>query len=260
MAIKVVQNHVFGMLLLALSGLSATAPVAAADIHVLATNNMRRILGPVTDAFLAASGHRVTIDYDTGGAITRRIKDGAAFDVVITQRDPANDLVASGQLDGSTLSDFAKSSIDVIIRAGTARPDISSVETFRDALLKASHVAFTDPSSGGLVGTYFAKVLRDLQIEDALKGKIMLVPPPGAAVGERVARGDADIGINQKAELLGVPGIEFIGALPGPLNLVLPVTSGLSRATTQKNAAAAFQAFLTSSAAAPAIRAGGMEP
>src|SRR5262249_5060448 len=125
-------------------------------------------------------------------------------------------------------------------RRGAQRPDSASPEALKRALIAAKSVAH---SKTGMSGIYFPTVLARLGIADAMKGKIV-IPDPGTPVGEVVAKGDAEIGIQQISELLPVAGVEIVGPLPDALQKITIFSAGVLAAAKEPDVAAALLKFV----------------
>ena len=147
----------------------------------------------------------------------------------------------------------------MVVRAGAAKPDISSVETLRSTLVAAKSIAYSDSGSG----TYLSTTLfPKLGIADEVAGKSRKVrgPPSGEPVAAVVARGEAEIGFQQVSELIHVPGITFVGAIPAEVQPVTFFAAALTSTVQRPQAASALIRFLASPEAAPAIAKAGLKP
>jgi molybdate transport system substrate-binding protein len=209
--------------------------------------------------FEEQTGHKLAITYGTTGSIVKRIMGGEAADLVIATAPAVQNLVKSGKaIPGSNLS-IASTGIGIAVRAGTPKPDVSSVETFKNSLLAAMSVAYSDPADGAASGIHFAKVLQRLGIADQMKPKSKLVGG-GGNVGEVVAKGKAEIAVQMTSELLPVAGITYVGPLPAELQDMTIFAAGICTNTTQRDAAKALIEFLSSPAMEPKLKATGLEP
>ena len=189
--------------------------------------------------------------------------EGEATDVVITTSAAIEELGRQGKVLPMTATAVARSAIGVAVRAGSPRPDVGSLDAFRLALRNARSIAIADPATGSPSGNHLARVLDRLGMTAELGAKIKWVG--GAAggvvvVGDVVARGEAEIGLQQVAEILAVPGIDLAGALPAELQHVTVFSAAVTAAATDGPLARRVIAFLASAAAASAIKAKGMEP
>jgi molybdate transport system substrate-binding protein len=215
-------------------------------------------------AFERASGHHLVTTRgpsmgDSPEAIPARLARGEAADVVILDGGAADELGKRGLVRADSKIDLARSLIGMVVRAGTAKPDIGSVEAFRNTLLAAKSIAYSDSGSG----TYLSTTLFPrLGIAGELAGKSQRVrgPPSGEPVAAVVARGEAEIGFQQVAELIHVPGITFVGTIPAEVQPTIFFAAALTSTVQQPESASALMRFLASSEAAPVITRAGLTP
>jgi molybdate transport system substrate-binding protein len=158
--------------------------------------------------FEKKTGHKVTIENDTAGALARRVAAGEYFDVVVMPPGAMAPLLGT-KLVESSAKPLARVGIGVSIKQGASVPDISTVDTFKQSLLKARAIAYTDPASGGTAGTYLANLFEKMGIAAELKPKTVLVK--GGLAGEKLISGEADIAMQPSSELLAVPGTVLVG-------------------------------------------------
>jgi len=227
----------------------------AADIKVLGTPGVREFYAELLPQFEKASGHKVSTVWAGTVDVMKRISGGETVDLVIMARDSLEALAKLGKIVPESRVDVASSGIGVAVRAGAPRPDISSGEAVKQALLAAKSIAY----SSGPSGVYIAGLVQRMGIADQLKPKMKQIPP-GEAVGDLVARGDADIGLHQVSELLPVKGIDIVGPLPPDIQQITVFSAGVQVGAAQADAAKALAAFLTTPAAAAVIKKHGMEP
>ena len=193
---------------------------------------------------------------DSPEAIPTRLTRGEAADVVILDGGAADEFGKRGLVRADSKVELARSLIGMVVRAGAAKPDISSVEALRSTLLAAKSIAYSDSGSG----TYLSTTLfPKLGIADEVAGKSRKVrgPPSGEPV---VARGEAEIGFQQVSELIHVSGITFVGTLPAEVQPVTFFAAALANTVQQPQAASALIRFLASPEAAPAIAKAGLKP
>jgi molybdate transport system substrate-binding protein len=244
-----------------LAGLLALLTVAsdagATDIKVLTAGAFKQVVLAMVPDFERASGHKVTLDNDTVGALAKRIAGGEAFDVAILSPAAIDTLVKEGKVAPGGVA-LARVGVGVVVKAGAPRPDISTVEAFKRALLAAQSVAYIDPAAGGSSGIYVAGLLDRLGIADAVKPKARLIK--GGAVAEHVAAGEAEIGIHQISEILPVQGAVLVGPLPDEIQNYTVYAAGVGAAARDGEAAKALVAFLAGPASVPVLQAKGMEP
>jgi molybdate transport system substrate-binding protein len=217
-------------------------------------------LGP---KFERATGHRLKVTFDSGGMIVKRLDRGEAADVVIINQTNIEPLTGTGRLMRGSAVDLAKSVVGVAVRKGARKPDISTPELFKRAMLEARAIACPDPALGGSSGLHLKKVFEQLGIAEALKTKLVYVSTPEQELtmpGYVVAEGKAEIALHQMQELKAVPGIEIVGPLPGELQGTFVFSVAITTNVTDVKAAKAFIEFLRTPEASTVIKAKGMEP
>ena len=209
--------------------------------------------------FERESGRRLDISWNTAPALVKRLQAGETADVLILNRAGLDTMTRDGRILPGSEATLASSATAIAIKAGAARPDISTREALVRTLLAARSISYTDPAAGGASGIYFAKLLERLGIADEINAKTKF-PPPAGLVSHFLLSGEAELAIQQVPELLQVPGIEILGPLPGDLHMVTVFVAGIEAATTEVAAARALIAFLRSPAAAEIFRAKGLDP
>ena len=238
-----------------LSALITGSAAIAADITVVSTAGpMPEMLGALVPIFEQASGHKVTIKFQGAPQTLNQLKEGASIDLVIAGDDVIGDLVKDGKIAAGSSSKIMLSRVGVAVRAGAPKPDIGAPDALKAALLAAKSVAY----SQGASGQHFTTVIQRLGLVDALKPKTIIVQ--GKPVGAAVAAGEAEIGVQQVAELLPVPGIDFVGPLPGNLQKIIVYMAAVPTNAKEPEAAGALMNFFSSDAAVPVIKQKGMAP
>jgi molybdate transport system substrate-binding protein len=231
------------------------------ELKVLATTAMKTVFEELSPQFERSTGTRVAASFGPSVRIEKRLADGEAADLAILTTDAAKDMIARGKVVAGSLVDVARSSLGVAVQKGAPRPDISSVEGFKRALLAAKSVGVSKPVGGGLSGAHMAKVFQDLGIADAMAAKATYgAGGPGGLVGLMIKAGQAEIGVQQIAELMAVPDIDFIGPLPPELQSVTPFTAAIPTSARHAEAGRKLIEFLTTPAAKRVIQAKGLEP
>ena len=227
----------------------------SAEIVVFSTISAKEALLELVPEFERASGYKVNITYAGGSGLAERIRSGTRGDLFIGPEEFSGPLIDEGRLLAGSRTAFARSRTGLAVRAGAPKPDISSPEKLKSVLLAAGSVSY----SAGASGMHFVRVLERLGIADAVAAK-RVAARPGELVGAVVARGDADIGVQQVSELLPVPGIEILGPLP--VELQQTITYGVTAfpQSTQREAAQALVSFLRSEAARAVLRRKGLDP
>ena len=242
-----------------------TAEVNAAEVKVLSAGAMRGVLQELAPAFETASGHKLKIDYATAGVVEQKVVAADdEIDVAILTKPRVDKLVREAKIVGGTTKTLASAQIGLAVKKGATKPDISSVEAFRRALLNAKSVAYADPATGATSGAYLAQAIEKLGISAELKPKTRLVSAgtaQGPRVGEAVARSEAEIGIQPISELLEVEGIDVVGPLPAELQSPdLVYVAGAPYVSEQPIAAKALIDFLADPKAAAVYKAKGLQP
>ncbi len=251
----------FRALLLGFAGAVLLAgSAAAAEVRVMISGGLTAAYNALVPEFERATGNKVLTAFGpsmgtTVNAIPVRLERGEPADVLIMVGYALGDLIKQGKVVADSRVDLTKSLIGVAVKSGAPKPDISSSDAVKRALLAAKTVAYSDSASGVYVSTeMFAK----LGIADAMKDKARKIP--ATPVGEIVASGEAEIGFQQIAELRPVAGIDIVGPLPDNLQQVTIFSAGIASVSKEPDAGKAFIKFLASPAARDAIIKSGMEP
>jgi molybdate transport system substrate-binding protein len=243
------------ILAMAIAAAAMSGGAKAAEIKVLTAGAFKQVLLALLPDFEKQSGHTVRLANDTVGALSKRIEGGETFDLAVLTPG-AIDKLAGKFVPGSRVN-LARVGIGVVVKEGTPKPDISSVEAFKKALLTAKSIAYIDPAAGGSSGIYVSGLLDRLGIAVELKGKSKLIA--GGAVAEHIAKGEAELGIHQISEILPVKGITLVGPLPADIQSYTTYAGAIANATAGE-AVKELLRTLTSPAAASVLRTKGMEP
>jgi len=236
-----------------LSALVAGAPAHAAQITVVAGGGpLPDVMGTLLPMFEKATGNKVTISFKGAPAIAADLKQGAA-DLVITNSEIVDELVTSGDLASGSKTLLMISKIGIAVKAGAARPDVSTPDKLKAALLAAKTVGY----SQGTSGQHFQTVMQKLGITDAIKAKAVVVQ--GRPVGAAIASGEAEIGVQQVAELRPVAGVDVIGEMPAALQKQIPYSAGVAAKAKDAATARALVSFLRSEAALDVLKRKGMD-
>ena len=226
----------------------------ADEVKVLSSTGMKTVLQELIPQFEKASGHKVAISFDTANLLLGRLKAGESADLVILTGPAMDDFAKLGRVAPGTRVDLARSGMGVAVRAGAPKPDIGSVDAFKRALLDAKSVGYTTTGASGI---YFAGLIDKLGIGAQVRAKAKT--QSGGAVGELVAKGEAEMAVQQIPELLGVSGIALVGPLPKEIQMFTAFPAGVLTDSKQPKAAAALVAFLSTPAAGRVMQAKGME-
>src|SRR5499425_1580550 len=245
---------------LAMVLMAAGAPRAAAgaEIKVLTAGAFKQVLLALVPDFERTSGHKVTVENDTVGALTKRIEGGEAFDLAVLTPKAVDDLAKEGKFVAGSRANLARVGVGVVVKDGTPEPDISSVDAFKQALLAAKSVAYIDPASGGSSGIYVAGLLDKLGIATQVKPKTKL--KHGGYVADLIVAGEAELGIHQISEIVPVKEVTLVGPLPAEIQNYTTYAAGIGANAKESEAAKALIKALTTPAAADVLKSRGMEP
>ena len=240
----------------------AAVGAAAEDITVLCPRGVQAPLTTIAERFRANSGHRVTFTFGTAGAVARRAAARETADVVITAARGVDDLLARGVAVPGTRVNVGTVGVGIAVRAGGPRPDVSTPEALKAALLAAPSIGYADPARGGQGGTHFAKVVEELGLTAALRSKTRLFAE-GLEALERVAAGEVALAaapISEIVPIVPLLGLSLAGPLPPSLQARLAYAAALLASSPAPEAARAFLAALASPAAREVLARGGVEP
>ena len=239
-------------------------PAKAADIKVMISAGFFHVYSELGPAFEKATGHHLITTRgpsvgDSPEAIPARLTRGEEADVAIMDGSGVDFLIAHNLARADSKIVLAESSFGMVVRAGLPKPDISTVDALRKTLLEAKSIAYSDSGSG----TYLSTVgFKKLGVAEQVAGKSHKVrgPPSGESVASFVAKGGAEIGFQQVAELINVPGADFVGTVPAGIQPPAFFVGLLTANTKQPDAAVALLRFLSSEQAAPVISKAGLKP
>lgn len=241
--------------------LGLMASIAAADdIRVVSSGGFAAAYRALAPGFEAQTGHRLVVAWgpsmgETPQAIPNRLARGEDIDVVIMVGTSLDELIRRGKVLDDQHTILARSRIGLAVKAGAARPDISSLEGLKKALLEAKSIAYSDSASGVFLATV---LIPRMGIAEQIKDKSRMIP--AEPVGQVVARGEAEIGLQQISELSPIPGIDLVGALPDDAQQITPFSAGIVAGSKVREAATALIHYLASPTAVPLIRQTGLDP
>ena len=235
----------------------------AAELKILSAGAARQPQRELFSQFERASGHKIVTEFDFGIALKRRIEAGEEFDVAILTLD-VDELVKQGKIAPGTRVVLGRTGVGVAVRKGAPKPDISTTDAFKRALLNAKTVAYAKEGGSGV---YFLDLLQRLGIADDMKAKLRPYPTkagrtPSGGDGsvEAVAAGEVDIVVNGTVVIAAVPGVDLVGGLPPEVQTYVVFTAGVSARAKQPEAGRDLLRFLTTPAAVEVFKAGGLEP
>jgi molybdate transport system substrate-binding protein len=230
-----------------------------AELKVFCSGGFRAAYLALLPAFEAACGHRVASSWGSSVAgtptsIPARMERNEPVDVVIMAHDGLQRLVAEGWVLADSQTALARSPIGVAVPAGAARPDLSSVEALKRALIDCRSLAISTSASG----IFLSRLFDEMGLTQALAGK--LVRADAEPVGNILARGEAEIGFQQASELLPITGIDYVGPLPQPMQSLTVFSAGVAAGSGMARAARELISYFAGPAAVAAIRRSGMQP
>ncbi|NVN88746.1 MAG: substrate-binding domain-containing protein [Rhodopseudomonas sp.] len=231
----------------------------AAELKTFATIAVESTLEDLLPKLETETGNKLNISWATAAMLSKRVQDGEAVDVLILTKPALDGLAREGKVIVGHDAVFASTGIAVAVRAGAAKPDISTPEAFKRALLEAKSVAFSDPATGAASGVYIAKLIERMGIAEEIKRKTKY-PLPGGFAATLLVSGEADLAIQLEPEIASVAGIEKVGSLPAELNNVTILAAGLGKDSKNEAAARRVIEYLHSFEAVAAFKAHGITP
>jgi molybdate transport system substrate-binding protein len=241
--------------------LSPVRTAEADGISVMSALGIMAVMEELGPKFERASGNKLAITFETFTGIVKRVQNGETADIFVIPRQGIDGFVKAGKASAGNVTELARSGIGLAVRERAAKPDISSPDALKRALLAARSFAYPNPAQGGPTGTYIHRMLERLGIANEMKSKTVFPKAPGgAAIGDLVASGQAEIGVHQFQELVPIAGIEVVGWLPSDLRNTLLFAAAVMHGAKNAAASKALIDFLRTPEAAAVIKAKGMEP
>jgi molybdate transport system substrate-binding protein len=240
-----------------IASIPAASSAHSAELIVLSGQGTTPGVREVAAAFARTSGHTVTVAQPAGAELQQILNNGPA-DLLVASPEPIGDLVKKGKLVSDTVTPWVLAGLGVSVRAGARKPDIATVEAYKVALVAAKSIGY----SYGCSGTNVADGIEKLGLTEQLKPKTTRTGSQagGGPVTDYLARGDFELGIQQTNIMVGAPGTEYVGALPGFLNDPCPSSVALLTVSKEPDAARAMIRFMISPEAAPLLRKTHVEP
>jgi molybdate transport system substrate-binding protein len=230
----------------------------AVEVKVLTAGAFKQVMLALVPEYEKETGNKVVLDNDTAGGLQKRIEGGETFDVAIITPKAIDDLAAAGKIAHGSRVNIASVGVGVVVKEGAPKPDISTVEAFKKALLAAKSVAYIDPASGGSSGIYVDKLLERLGIADQIRPKAKL--KQGGYVADLIASGQAELGVHQISEIMPVKGVTLVGPLPKEIQNTTTYAAGISATVQHKEAAQALIKMFSHPDAEATLKAKGMDP
>lgn len=251
------NSHIWRVLAIA-AALSLSGMASAAEVKVLTAGAFKQVVLALVPDFEKQTGNKVVVDNDTAGGLKKRIESGEAFDVAVITPAIVDDLAGARKIAAGSRVNLATVGVGVVVKEGAPKPDVSTIEAFKSALLAAKSVAYIDPASGGSSGIYIDKLLERLGIADQVRPKVKL--KKGGYVAELIVSGEAELGLHQISEIVPVKGAALVGPLPKEIQNTTTYAAGLSASSQNKDAAQALIKMFSGPAAATVLKSKGMEP
>jgi molybdate transport system substrate-binding protein len=255
MFMKKMMVLICGLLYLSLGPRVLASPQDSPAIKVLSGGAAKTAVTGLAESFRKETGYEIEFVFDTMGGVLKRLGAGEKPDLVIATAEAAADLERAGKLAPGSRRDLGKVQIGVAVKEGAPLPDISTTSALKKTLLAAKSLVYVDPAKGGTSGIHFAKMLARMGIAEQVKSKSILLP--GGFVVEAVAKGQAEIGVQQITEILPVKGVKLVGPLPAELQKTTTYTGGLLLQQAPSPGAEALIKYLTGRTGRAGFRAAG---
>ena len=233
----------------------AMSPANAAELKVFGSRVTKVIIGELGPQFEKDTGFKPVVVADVAAVMKRRIEGGEPFDLAVLVDFQIDDLIKSGKLLADSRADIMSSSIGVAVQRGSPKPDIGTVEAFKQTMLNAKSVTYLKEGASTI---HLRKLFDRLGVTDAIKAKA--VETDGEMVSELVSEGKVELGLIVVPNIMSVPGAELVGPLPKEINSIVMFTAGVSAASPNQDAARALTKLLKNPSSAPVIRAKGNDP
>jgi molybdate transport system substrate-binding protein len=231
----------------------------AAEIDALITTAMEAAIDELVPSYERESGDAVRVSYGPSGGVARRFIGGEPADVIIIDSGALDELIKQRKVLPER-TDVARTGIGIAVRKGAPKPDVSTPEALKRALLAAKSVAHTAPAGGGITAAHIMKLFERLGIAAEVTPKVKLAAGgPNGRVSVLVSSGEAEIGLQQVSELMSNPEVEVIGMLPAELQQITVYSAGVSASAKQPSAGRELIRFLAAPAAMAIYKIKGLE-
>jgi molybdate transport system substrate-binding protein len=224
-----------------LAAFTVTTPVAADEVTIFSGGAVKSALVEAAQRYEKQNGTKIMIEFHPMGPLTKMLAEGASPDIVILTREVMDEEQKKPALVGAPQTEVGRVAIGVAVREGAPAPDISTPETFKNAVLAAKSIVYIDPARG-TSGKHLAAVFQQLGIADAIKAKTTL--GSGGYVVEPVGKGEIELGIHQITEILPVPGVKLVGPLPPALQKETVYVGAVTKTARHPKEAQGFLAYL----------------
>src|SRR5215204_5689364 len=240
--------------------LIATGVAPAAEINAFISTAIKSATDELLPTFERVNGHSIRASYAPSGALVPRFNRGEPVDVFLTDAPALDELIKQGKIAGARI-DLVRTGIAIAVKKGAPKPDVSTPEALKRALLAAKSVGHASPAGGSITGGHVQWVFRQLGIADEVTPKVkMSMGGPNSRVSVLVSSGQAEIGLQQASELYDNPEVEVIGMLPAGLQQTTVYSAGITTTAKEPEAAKAMIKALTTPEAKAIFKAKGLEP
>ncbi len=240
--------------------LAATAAARAAEINAFVSTAIKTVTDELLPPFERGNGYTIRASYAPSGALIPRFERGEPVDVFLTDSAAIDALIRQGKIVAGR-TDLARTGIGIAVRKGAPRPDVSSAEALRSALIAAKTVGYAAPSGGSITAAHVMGVFERLGIAAEVAPKARLAAGgPNGRVSVLVSSGQAEIGFQQVSELMSNPEVEVIGMLPAELQQITIYSAGVTTSAREAEAARALIRALIVPTARPVYKAKGLDP
>jgi molybdate transport system substrate-binding protein len=227
----------------------------AAEIKVFCSNGIRAVVDELVPQFERATGHKVVLIFEPSTLLKKRIDAGEPFDLTVLTPPLVDAAIKDGRIAAASRTVLARSGLGLSMRSGARKPDVSTVDAFKRALVSARSITYAQQ---GASAAPFEALVEKLGLTAQLKPKYML-RDTAVQVGEVVANGTVELGIAPVSEILPVKGVELVGAFPADVQSYVVMVAGVGASAKEKGAAGNLITFLMAPANLPVIKAKGME-
>ena len=247
-------------LTLAMTLLAAIGPLQGAEINAFISTALKAVTDELIPPFERDNGHTVRASYAPSGALLPRFERGESVDIFLTDSAAIDTLIMRGKV-LAPRADLASTGIGIAVRKGAPKPDVSTPEALKRALLAAKTVGYAAPAGGSITAAHIENVFERLGIALQVAPKVKLAAGgPNGRVSVLVSSGEAEIGLQQVSELMSNPGVEVIGLLPIELQQITIYSAGVTTSAREAEAAKALIKALTAPSTAAIYKVKGLDP
>ena len=231
-------------------------PAQTTELHVMISDGMKTVVEELTPQIEHSIGHKLAPQFNSSRNLRDKILTGEPYDAAILTSDVLDDLIKQGEIVAGTRADISRTGMGMGIRAGAAKPDISTTESLRRTLMNAKSISF-NPTGASASHTY--DMLKGLGIANEVKSKLILDAEAGRPQ-MNVAGGKAELVISLIPEIKFFPGVDLVGPIPPEFQSYINFAAGVATSAHDADAAKALIKYVTGPAVAPVLKAKGMEP